>query len=264
MDATAQTLLAQGEPAQALQQLIQQVRRQPADAAQRVFLFQLLAVLGQWSRAADQLRACAELDAATLPLVQTYLAVLQGEQTRAEVFAGARLPHVIGEPAEWLAMHLHALQLSAQGLGEQAAALRTQAFALAPASAGVLDGERFQWLADADTRFGPCIELMLDSGYAWAPLSHIQQLRMQAPLDLRDTVWAPVSVLWRNGGQAFGYLPVRYPGSEHLDAGELQLARRTEWTHGTQGEIGLGQRMWSTESHEIALLDVRDVQFDAD
>ncbi|WP_017169268.1 type VI secretion system accessory protein TagJ, partial [Xanthomonas phaseoli] len=211
MDATAQTLLAQGEPAQALQQLIQQVRRQPADAAQRVFLFQLLAVLGKWSRAADQLRACAELDAATQPLAQTYLAVLQGEQTRAEVFAGARLPHVIGEPAEWLAMHLHALQLSAQGHGEQAAALRAQAFALAPASAGVLDGERFQWLADADTRFGPCIELMLDSGYAWAPLSHIQQLRMQAPLDLRDTVWAPVSVLWRNGGQAFGYLPVRYP-----------------------------------------------------
>ncbi len=155
MDATAQTLRAQGEPAQALQQLIQQVRRQPADAAQRVFLFQLLAVLGQWSRAADQLRACAELDAATLPLVQTYLAVLQGEQTRAEVFAGTRLPHVIGEPAEWLAMHLQALQLAAQGHGEQAAALRAQAFERAPTSAGVLDGERFQWLADADTRSDP-------------------------------------------------------------------------------------------------------------
>uniref|UniRef100_UPI000A8AFBD9 type VI secretion system accessory protein TagJ n=1 Tax=Xanthomonas citri TaxID=346 RepID=UPI000A8AFBD9 len=90
------------------------------------------------------------------------------------------------------------------------------------------------------------------------------QRRLHAQLlDLRDTVWAPVSVLWRNGGQAFGYLPVRYPGSEHLDAGELQLARRTEWTLVAQGEIGMGQRMWSTESREIALLDVRDVQFDA-
>ncbi|WP_269084030.1 type VI secretion system accessory protein TagJ, partial [Xanthomonas citri] len=153
---------------------IQQVRRQPADAAQRVFLFQLLAVLGQWSRAADQLRACGELDATTQPLVHTYLAVLQGEQTRAEVFAGKRLPRVMGEPAEWLAMHLQALQLAAQGHGEQAAALRAQAFERAPASAGVLNGERFQWLADADTRFGPCIELILDSGYAWAPLSQIQ------------------------------------------------------------------------------------------
>ncbi|KQQ83755.1 virulence protein SciE type [Xanthomonas sp. Leaf131] len=264
MDATAQTLLAQGQPAQALQQLVQHVRRQPADAAQRVFLFQLLAVLGQWSRAADQLRACAELDATTQPLVQTYLTVVQAEQTRAEVFAGTRLPHLIGEPAEWLAMHLQALQLSAQGQGEHAAALRAQAFELAPASAGVLDGERFDWLADADPRFGPCVELILDSGYAWVPFSQIQQLRFEAPVDLRDTVWAPVSVLWRNGGQAFGYVPVRYPGSEHLDAGELQLARRTEWTHGAQGEIGLGQRMWSTDSREIALLDVRDVQFDAD
>ncbi|TXD44718.1 virulence protein SciE type [Xanthomonas campestris] len=264
MDATAQTLLARGEPAQALQQLIQQVRRQPADAAQRVFLFQLLAVLGQWSRAADQLRACAELDSSTKPLVQTYLTVLHAEQTRAEVFAGACLPHVIGEPAAWLAMQLQALQLSAQGHGEQAALLRAQAFEQAPASAGTLNGQRFDWLADADPRFGPCIELILDSGYAWAPLSQLRQLRFEAPVDLRDTVWAPVSVLWRNGGQAFGYVPVRYPGSEHLDAGELQLARRTEWTQGAQGEIGLGQRMWSTEARDVALLEVRDVQFDAD
>ncbi|WP_349656339.1 type VI secretion system accessory protein TagJ [Xanthomonas sp. 10-10] len=263
MDATAQTLLARGEPAQALQQLVQQVRRQPADAAQRVFLFQLLSVLGQWSRAADQLRACGELDGTTQPLVQTYLTVLQGEQTRAQVFAGTHLPHVIGEPAEWLALHLQALRLSAQGHGAQANALRAQAFELAPASAGVLDGERFEWLSDADARFGPCIELMLDSDYAWAPLQHIHQLRFEAPVDLRDTVWAPVSVLWRNGGQVFGYMPVRYPGSEHLDAGELQLARRTEWTEGAQGEIGLGQRMLGTESREVALLEVRELQFDA-
>ncbi|NEK71137.1 MAG: virulence protein SciE type, partial [Xanthomonas perforans] len=30
------------------------------------------------------------------------------------------------------------------------------------------------------------------------------------------------------------------------------------------GEIGLGQRMWSTEARDVALLEVRDVQFDAD
>lgn len=263
MDATAQTLLARGEPAQALQQLVQQVRRQPADAAQRVFLFQLLAVLGQWSRAADQLRACLELDGGTAPMVQTYQRVLQAEQTRAAVFAGERLPTVIGAPDAWMALHLQALQLSVRGNAAQAAELRAQAFAQAPAIGGTLDGVRFEWVADADARFGPCIELMLDTGYAWAPLHQVQQLRLEAPSDLRDTVWAPVSVLWRNGGQAFAYMPVRYPGSEHLDAGELQLARRTEWTEGAQGEIGLGQRMLSTESREVALLEVRELQFDA-
>ncbi|KAB7763669.1 type VI secretion system accessory protein TagJ [Xanthomonas maliensis] len=262
MDASAHSLLARGEPAQALQQLVQQVRRQPADVSRRVFLFQLLAVLGQWSRAADQLRTCGELDPTTRPLVHTYLVVLQAEQTRADVFAGRCLPPVIGEPAPWLALHLQALQLSAQGHGAQAAELRAQALEQAPACAGTLDGARFAWLADADLRFGPCLELMLDSGYVWAPMERIQQLRLEAPVDLRDTVWAPVSVLWRNGGQAFGYLPVRYPGSEHLDAGELQLARRTEWTQGAQGEIGLGQRMWSTDTDEVAVLDVRQLQFD--
>lgn len=261
LDATAELLLAQGDPQQALQQLTQRVRGAPADAGQRVFLFQLLAVLGQWQRAADQLRACRELDAGNAALAQTYGVLLQAEASRAKVFAGEAMPRVIGEPAPWIALLLQALQLDAQGHADQADALREQAFEQAPASSGELDGERFAWLADADPRFGPCMELVLDSGYVWVPFERIAELLFEAPSDLRDTVWASVEVTWRNGGSALGFVPVRYPGSEGA-APALQLARRTEWG-GAQGQTGLGQRMWATDGAEYALLDVRHLKFDS-
>ena len=66
---TAEQLLAAGDPAGALKLLQQQVRGAAADAKLRTFLFQLLAVLGQWQRALDQLKVCGELDAGTLAMV---------------------------------------------------------------------------------------------------------------------------------------------------------------------------------------------------
>ena len=59
----AESALQQGEPAQALKLLQDGVRANPADPRLRVFLFQLLSVLGQWERALNQLSVAAELDA---------------------------------------------------------------------------------------------------------------------------------------------------------------------------------------------------------
>lgn len=261
MDTTPELLLRHGRPDEALELLTQRVRQHPADARQRVFLFQLLAVLGQWERARAQLDACRELDAGNAALAGTYAITVQAERQRAAVFAGRALPTVLGEPDAWLAHLLQALKLSADGAHAQAAALRAEAFAQAPAAAGTLDDARFDWIADADPRFGPCLELVVNGGYAWVPFAHVQALRFEAPADLRDTVWAPVAVTWRNGGEALGFVPVRYPGTELSDDGQLLLARRTDWS-GANGDTGLGQRMWATDGGEHPLLDVRQILFD--
>ena len=60
----AEQHLESGDPAAALARLQEEVRARPADAKLRVFLFQLLCVLGQWERALNQLNVAAELDAA--------------------------------------------------------------------------------------------------------------------------------------------------------------------------------------------------------
>ena len=53
-----------------------------------MFLFQLLGVMGQWERAATQLKVAAELDPA-MPMVQTYREAIRCEWCADEVFAGS-------------------------------------------------------------------------------------------------------------------------------------------------------------------------------
>ncbi len=67
------------------------MRKDPANAKHRIFLFQLLAVLGQWERAMNQLNVAGELDAGTLAMVQTYREALRCEVLRGEIFAGRRV-----------------------------------------------------------------------------------------------------------------------------------------------------------------------------
>ncbi len=256
----AAALLRAGQLEQALQALTARVRSAPADANERVFLFQLLAVLGQWTRAGEQLRTAVQLDPQLALLGTTCEVLLHAEQTRAEVFAGRVLPHVLGAPEPWLAPLLQALRLEQQGQVDAAAVLREQALEQAPAVPGTIDGTQFAWLGDADARFGPCLEVIGHSGYAWVPLSQLRELRLDAPTDLRDTVWLPAELVWVGGASNVVFVPVRYPGSEAAQDAALRLARRTEWNADGQGS---GQRMFATDAGEHALLNSRAIVFDA-
>jgi type VI secretion system protein ImpE len=263
MGMTADGLLKAGQVEEARQALVAQVRRDPGDARARVFLFQLLAVLGQWRRAGEQLVASRELDPSNVLLAQTYGVLARAEIDRAAVFARKHLPTVVGEPAAWLAQLLQALKLSLDGEAEAAAKLRTQALEEAPATAGRIDDVPFEWIADADMRFGPCLEAVINTGYVWVPMAQLKEIRFEAPSDLRDMVWLPVELVWRHGGKTVGFVPVRYPGSECSEEGELLLARRTEWQDIGGGEYaGLGQRMFATDAGEYPLLDTRLITFE--
>jgi type VI secretion system protein ImpE len=98
----AERSLRDGDPAVALQQLQEEIRTSPADAKLRVFLCQLLAVLGRWDRAQKQLDVATTLDPATLAMAQTYREAILCERLRAEVFAGRKVPLVLGQPEPWL------------------------------------------------------------------------------------------------------------------------------------------------------------------
>lgn len=259
----AQALLQSGDPAAALQALQKQVRANAADVKLRVFLFQLLCVMGQWQRALDQLKVCGELDAATLAMVNTYGPALQCETLREAVFAGRTTPHVFGPPAAWVALLAQALQAQAQGHAAQAAALREQAFEQAPASPGQADGQRFAWLADADSRLGPVLEVVINGRYGWLPLMHVRQLDIEPVTDLRDLVWAPAHLQFVNGGETVALLPSRYAGSTAQADPALWLARKTEWVELADGQFrGLGQRIWTTDEAELGLLQVRQLVLD--
>ena len=87
------------------------------------------------------------------------------EALRAEVFAGKRGPLIFGDPQDWLGLLVQAAQLVAAGNFAAADELRQQAFEAAPANPGQINGQDFEWLADADSRLGPVLEAMIDGKY---------------------------------------------------------------------------------------------------
>ncbi len=257
---TAQERLAAGAPDEALTELQNEIRAHPEDPKLRIFLFQLHCLLGNWSKALLQLQVIAGIDPDTKLLAQIFQPVINCEALRAGVFENKLTPLIFGEPLEWVGLLLKAHEHIARGEFGAAAQLRQQAFDLAPATAGTLDGKPVAWIADADSRLGPMLELILEGKYYWVPFCRIRRIVLPAPADLRDLVWVPAQFVWANGGEASGHIPTRYPRTELSKDGALRLARKTEWQElPEQTFIGLGQRILATDQGEYPLLECRQL-----
>lgn len=268
--------LRRGDLQAALQELKDEVRAKPQDAAARIFLFQLFAISGEWERAQSQLNVSGQLDPAAELMVQAYTEAIRCERLRAEIFAGKRTPLVLGEPDQWVALLLQSLAMRASGQTDAAERLREQAYEAAPTTSGtirwrqsgqdadeVVAAEQFEWLADAELMLGPVLETLLDGRYYWVPLKQIRSVRIEPPTDLRDLVWLPAQFTWVGGGQQLGFIPTRYIGSENDPDDAVRLARKTYWLADAEGgEVGRGQRLLATDISEYPLLDVREIDFD--
>lgn len=260
---TPEELLKEGRPDEALKGLQAKVRDDPANAKSRVFLFQLLSVLGDWKRANTQLQVLSEMDSDSMMLARIFEPILLCEAIRADVFAGKRTPIIFGEPPEWIGSLAEAMELFGKGEFKAGAELRDKAFEAAPMSAGKINGEVFEWIADADERLGPVLEVILEGRYYWIPFCRIRQVFIEPVTDLRDLVWAPAQFVWENGGQASGHIPARYSGTERSEDGNLRLARKTDWHNQAGIHIGLGQRILATDVNEYPLLEIRTIELTA-
>lgn len=254
----AELSLKNGDPAAALAQLQEQVRAKPADAALRVFLFQLLCVRGEWERALNQLKVACGLDASALAMAQMYGEAVRCEAIRKDVFAGKKAPVVFGEPEQWLALLIESLLVAGRGDLSQSAELRARAFEEADASSGQINGQPFEWVADADSRLGPVLEAVINARYYWVPFSRLAEVKVEEPEDLRDLVWMPAHLQFENGGEQLALIPTRYPGSELSDDGLIALARKTVWQEvAPDTHHGLGQRIITTDAGDVPLLELR-------
>ncbi|RTL30406.1 MAG: virulence protein SciE type [Burkholderiales bacterium] len=254
----AETALKQGDLPLALQYLQDGVRAQPANAKLRIFLFQLLAVDGQWTRAMNQLSVCGEMDAGTLAMVNTYREAIKCEALRDAVFKGQTTPMVFGKPQTWVAHLVEALQADVRGDHALAAHLREQALEAAPAVGGTLNDQPFEWVADADSRLGPVLEVIINGRYGWLPFSSVESITLEPPSDLRDMVWLPASLGFPNGGGTVALVPTRYAPMPEGAQALVKLSRRTDWIEVSPGQYrGVGQRLLTTDQAELGLLDVR-------
>jgi type VI secretion system protein ImpE len=256
--AEAEAAVRAGDPKRALVSLTAAVKANPAKAALRIFMAQLLCITGAWERAHTQLNVVAEMNPDTAPMREMVGHALRCELLRAAVFAGKRSPMVFGQPDEWLALLIESLLQAGQGSMAMSHQLAGRAFDAAPATRGRLNGEPFAWIADADSRLGPVLEAMVNGRYYWIPFSRLSKVSIEAPTDLRDRVWLPANIEFANGGEAIAMIPTRYPGSQDSDDGQILMAAKTEWRElGAERFAGIGQRVLVTDQGEHDMLALR-------
>ena len=261
----AENYFREGDLEGATECLKEQIRDQPGEVKYRIFYFQLLAVLGEWDRSLKQLDVIADLDAGALPMVHLCQKAIQCEAIRADVFRGRLQPTIFGKPPEWIALLIESLRLTIEEKYDQAMEIRNQAFEQADPRGGTINETPFEWIADADTRYGPVLEAILNGGYYWIPFERIKAIQIEPPEDLRDLVWLPTHFTWENGGQLYGLIPARYPGSESSRDMVIQLARKTKWRELSSDLFqGIGQRMLATDRADYPLFDVRNLIFSSE
>ncbi len=249
-----------------LSELQKQVRGDASNAKLRVHLFQLLCLLGDWHRALAQLQVCAQLDAKALPMAQAYREAIRCETFRNDVFAGKRTPQIMGTPPAWVGLMMEALRV--EGVQQDSAAasdLRMRAMDEASATPCTVDNVTCEWVADGDSRLGPICEVIVNGQYYWLPFESCSAIKIDAPADLRDMVWAPAELSLPNQGRVPAFIPSRYPETAKTDSPNgdaLRRCRATDWVEKSPDVwVGLGQRMWTSDVGEHPILDTREIVF---
>ncbi len=238
------------------------IRKSPADAKHRSVLFQLYCVQGEWEKASTQLKVVAEMDLESAMWAGVCEKVLACEAERREVFAGKKAATLFGEPPEWVGGIVESFRLGIEGQWEAAATSQAHALEIAPASAATLNGQEIEWVADADSRFGPLLEAYIEGKYYWIPFEHIREINLRARTHLMDSIWAPADFEWLNAGKASGYIPARYFGSEKSADGMIQLGRKTEWQPMAENfYVGLGHRVFAASTADFDLQQLKTLHF---
>lgn len=258
----ADQLLRAGDLDGARRALVEVVRARPADEQARMFLFQLLAIAGEWDKAKTQLNLLAQLSPEAQMLSIAYGQAVEAERVRADVWAG-NAPMTMLTPSDWAQGLCEAVAHHAAGRMAESDAAREAAFEAAPDTPGSLDGVAFDWIADADGRFGPSFEAIIGGRYGLVAFDTLTKITSAGPQDLRDTVWYPVQLAFKAGQSVAAMLPTRYPGSEKSDDVDERLGRATNWRDSDAGQVGSGQHLWALSTGDDRdLLSVRSLTFD--
>ncbi|MCX6624373.1 MAG: type VI secretion system accessory protein TagJ [Acidobacteria bacterium] len=231
---TPRELFQAGKLNETIQALSAELRENPTDAKRRTFLFELLCFAGDYNRAEKQLNVLAQENQQAGMGGIVYHSALHAERTRQGLFERKEYT----PPAESEA-----------------------------ATSGILDGNAFEDIEDADPRIGRRLEVFAAGAYLWLPFEHIASLEIQKPTRLRDLLWIPALV---RTGPAFRdkelgevLLPVMTPLAWRDLDDQVRLGRITDWREEDGVTLPAGQKMLLVDGEEVPLLDIRKLEFNS-
>ena len=260
----ADALLREGDLDGARAALVMHVKAKPDDVRARMFLFQVMAIAGEWDKVRAQLTTIAQFSPEAQMLAVAYGQAVDAERQRAIALAGLQPVPILVRGTDWI--DGLAAALGHLGCGDIAAAIEQRDAALdaAPDTPGTLETDglapiTFDWIADADPWFGPAIEAIVGGKWGLLPFEALEWVKNAGAADLRDIVWYPVEIGLRAGPSVAALLPARYCGSDGAADVRLRLGQSSDW--GEHGR-GIGQHMLMTSTDEaVGLLSLRHLQF---
>ena len=224
----AETLLKSGDIAGARASLAALLRREPGNPQARQFFWQLIALHGEWEKAGSQLQALSTAEPKAMMMAGVYNQALAAMLMRDAVWAGRERPQSIVGTEPWVEGLLDALHATCVQAPDASTRVEA-ALDAAPASSGSLNGAAFSWIADADPRLGPMLEVIVGDQYGFLPFAAVKRIVFNGPEDLRDLIWAQVDIELRSGQTSAAMLPVTYHGTGASGEAQLLLARATSW-----------------------------------
>lgn len=251
-----------------IEQTKDKVRKNPGSADLRANLFQLLSLKGDWTKAVDSLKLSAEMNSQAQPVAMLYVAAVNAEVDRQNVFKGNGRPSIFGDADEWMGYLITAIEEQDPAKSEE---LLDQAMELAPEVSGTIitrNGEeiKFEWLADGDSRLGPMLEFLNNGQYGWVPFNEIQSLRIIEPSGISDLIWSQAELVLSNGRSIVGMVPNRYPGDYANLEDSFNLGHRTEWQplyENSESEFykGVGQKTYMSDVGDHPILEIESIKF---
>jgi type VI secretion system protein ImpE len=262
---TPRALFEAGKVTEAIAALVEEVKKNPLDAARRGFLCELLCITGEFDRADAQLETIGKQDAKAAVAIALFRQLIRAEQARRQLFDEGRLPEFLDKPGDRLQLHLKATIALREGNAAEAAELLEQAEKLTPQLSGRCGDASFEGFRDLDDLTSSFFEVYTSTGkYYWIPFEQVVSVEIRPIESPRDLLWRRASMVVRNGPEGDVYLPAVYAGTGAETDQNLWLGRGTDWRPQASNIVrGVGQRMFLVGETDVPLHELTIIEFNA-
>lgn len=255
---TPQQAFLEGRLAEAVELQEAVVSGEPAAAAARLALIELLLFAGQLDEARSHLAILSSDDPAWPDTARMFRRLLRAERRRSHRI---RRPLVLVEPSP---DHVRARWLAVRSLrdGEPDRAVRwiDRADSKCPAIRGFLDGREFAELRDPDDRFASVLEAFVDGEYVWFPWETVSRVKLEPAQFALDRFVRTAAVRLKDGLDLTVQLPLLYPGSHEAD-GEFAVGLETDRVCPDDGPVRcIGGKLLIVDEEEVPLSEVTMIE----
>lgn len=258
----ASELIRAGDLEGARQLAAAAVKSAPGDPAKRTLLVEIAAFCGDWERALQHLEVIAATDPGRATGVKAYRDLIAAEKERLQVARLQAQPAYLPESPAYHAACAAARRHLAEGSAEQTGALLQEISARIPPVKGILNGQRFEGLADTDSLLSFFLEAFVHDRYVLVPLEALQELAVPAPRRWVDLLWAPARITTWEGLAVSCFLPVLYAESFRHEDDRVRLGRMTDWAPLGAGLCrGVGQHVFRAGEADLGILEIRNAAF---